>query len=350
MWKAVDELLCRVISDGAFPGCAMAAGQGTRVLYTSVNGFLTRDGEREVRHTTRYDIGALTQVLATMPLMLIALERGLVSLDDPISRFLSGVPQDKREITLLHLLTHTSGMTPYFLLQQEAESDRDALRALLAHPLAGSVGGKVRDSAMGYILLGFILEKIFAMPLDEAMKRFVSAPLDMNRTGFLPSGDDVAPTDTEGEPEEWQAGCPQDGNARFLHGVAGHAGLFTDLEDSIRFAAMLAGDGRDGDGVAFSSRAIHLATTERTRGMNEARGYGFRITKRSDPFLGHLWPSDGYGLQDPSTGSLIAVSPDDGFFVTLLINGRNTPQDRRDAERMHKLLLNAAYAAFQHDD
>lgn len=57
--------------------------------------------------------------------------------------------------------------------------------------------------------------------------------------------------------------------------------------------------------------------------MNEARGYGFRITKRSDPFLGHLWPSDGYGLQDPSTGSLIAVSPDDGFFVTLLVNGRN---------------------------
>lgn len=87
MWKAVDELLCRVISDGAFPGCAMAAGQGTRVLYTSVNGFLTRDGEREVRHTTRYDIGALTQVLATMPLMLIALERGLVSLDDPILPF-----------------------------------------------------------------------------------------------------------------------------------------------------------------------------------------------------------------------------------------------------------------------
>ena len=77
---------------------------------------------------------------------------------------------------------------------------------------------------------------------------------------------------------------------------------------------MLAGDGRNEEGVVFSYRSIHLATTERTRGLNEARGYGFRITKRSDPFLGHLWPSDGYGLTDPASGSLIAVSPDDGFF------------------------------------
>ena len=131
------------------------------------------------------------------------------------------------------------------------------------------------------------------MPLDEAVKRFVTAPLRMPSTGYLPAGDDVAPAGGESEGAEWQAGQPQDGNARFLHGVAGHAGLFTDLEDIIRYASMLAGDGRNEEGVVFSYRSIHLATTERTRGLNEARGYGFRITKRSDPFLGHLWPSDG---------------------------------------------------------
>ena len=122
------------------------------------------------------------------------------------------------------------------------------------------------------------------------------------------------------------------------------------LEDIIRYASMLAGDGRNEEGVVFSYRSIHLATTERTRGLNEARGYGFRITKRSDPFLGHLWPSDGYGLADPASGSLIAVSPDDGFFVALLLNGHGTSDDRREIARMHKLLLNAAYAAFQHDE
>lgn len=350
MWKAVDDLLARGVAEGVFPGCAMAAGQGTRVLFTSVQGTLAHGDLRGVTHTTRYDVGALTQVMAAMPLMLYALEHGMVSLDDKLGRWIGEAPQDKRDITLLHLLTHTSGMSPSFLLSQEAEGDCDALGALLRHPLAGSVGGKVRDSAMGFILLGMILEKVFAMPLDEAVKRFVTGSLRMSRTGYLPAGDDVAPAQSESESEEWQAGQPQDGNARFLHGVAGHAGLFTDLEDSIRFASMLAGDGRNEEGVVFSYRAVHLATTERTRGMNEARGYGFRITKRSDPFLGHLWPSDGYGLTDPASGSLIAVSPDDGFFVTLLLNSHGTPDDRREVARMHRLLLNAAYAAFQHDE
>lgn len=350
MWKAVDNLLLRGIADGAFPGCAMAAGQGTRVLFTSVHGTLTSGDSREVSHTTRYDVGALTQVMVTMPLVLCALERGLLSLDDPLSLLLPDrVPQDKRVITPLTLLTHTSGMAPHFLLPEEAQGADEALGALLRHPLAGSVGGKVRDSAMGYILLGLLLEKVFGMPLDEAFKRYVAVPLHMNRTGYLPAGDDVAPAGVESEGEEWQAGQPQDQNARFLHGVAGHAGLFTDLEDISRFASVLAGDGRNEEGVVFSYRAIHLATTERTRGMNEARGYGFSITKRANPFLGHLWPSDGYGLRDAQSGSLIAVSPEDGFFVTLLLNAHPRPGDMPEMTRMHKLLLNAAYAAFQHE-
>ena len=157
MWKAVDDLLARGIAEGIFPGCAMAAGQGTRVLFTSVHGTLAQGDARGVTHTTRYDVGLLTEVMATVPLLLYALERGLVSLDDRLGRWLGDVPQDKREITLLHLLTHTSGMSASFLLSQEAEGDRDALGALLRHPLSGSVGAKVRDSAMGFILLGFLL-------------------------------------------------------------------------------------------------------------------------------------------------------------------------------------------------
>ncbi len=346
MWELVDGLLERGIADGIFPGCAVAAGQLSRVLYTSVHGKLSRGSSRKVCHNTRYDIGALTQVTATVPLALHALETGLMSLDDTIERYIGDVPDGKRGITIISLLTGTSGMPPHFLLPQETESDRDALRALLNPPLAGSAGAKVRDSAMGYILLGFILEKVYAMPFDEAVKRYVCAPMHMRDTGFLPSGDDIAPADGISDEE---IGNPQDANARFLHGVAGNAGLFTTLEDMTRFASMLANGGRTDDGVVFCGRAVHLATTDRTRGLNEARGFGFRISKRSDPFLGHLWPSGGYGLVDSASGSLIAVSPDDGFFVTLLANAKSTPKDRRETERVHKLLLNTAYSAFQHE-
>ena len=119
MWKAVDDLLARGVTEGIFPGCAMAAGQGTRVLFTSVHGTLAQGDARGVTHTTRYDVGLLTEVMATVPLLLYALERGLVSLDDRLGRWLDDVPQDKREITLLHLLTHTSGMSASFLLSRK---------------------------------------------------------------------------------------------------------------------------------------------------------------------------------------------------------------------------------------
>ena len=107
--------------------------------------------------------------------------------------------------------------------------------------------------------------------------------------------------------------------------------------------------GRTEDGVFLSQRAVHLVSTERTRGMNAARGYGFHITKRQNPFLGLLWPSDGYGLRDPASGSAIAVSPLDGFFTVILMNGAYTPANRAEGERFLRLCLNAAYAAFQHE-
>lgn len=348
MWNAVDKLLLNAMENGCFPGCAIAAGQRGGVLYQKTFGHLTPSVPAAVTAATRYDAGSLTEVLATMPLALKAMEHGLISPDDPISRFLPDAPQDKRDITLEHLLTHTAGLPASFSLEHEAHGAGDALRALLAHPLENQPGAKVRQSAMGYILLGFLMEKIFDLPLDTAVKRYVTLPLGMTGTGYLPSGDNIAPTRITDESAQPSAGYPLDGNARFLHGIAGHAGLFTTIADLTRFVSMLAADGANGQEVFLAQRSVHLAATDRTRGMNAAWSYSLRITKRSQPYLGHLWPSDGYGLQDPASGSLVAVNPSDGFFVALLCNGHESPASREENDRLRKVLLNAAYAAFQH--
>ena len=346
MWNAVDKLLSNAMTNGCFPGCAISAGQRGKVFYQKTFGYLTPSQLRPVTAETRYDAGSLTQVLATMPLALKAMESGLISPDDPVSRFVDGVPADKREITLENLLTHTSGLPGSFSLEHEARGAQHALKALLAHPLESAPGSKVRQSAMGYILLGFLMEKVFDMPLDDAVKRYVTGPLAMTGTGYLPSGENIAPTRITDE--NAHSGYPLDGNARFLHGIAGNAGLFTTPNDLTRFVSMLASDGQCDGNVFLAQRSVHLAATDRTRGMNEAWSYSLRITKRSQPYLGHLWPSDGYGLQDPSGGSLIAVNPSDGFFVTLLCNGHESPASREENDRLRKVLLNAAYAAFQH--
>lgn len=346
MWTNIERLMETAIAGEQFPGGAFAAGVGDKVLYQKTFGLLSRDGEQPVTPNTRYDVGALTQVLVTTPLCLVAVEMGLLNPDDAIDRFLDDVPQEKRHITIAQLLTQTSGLSPHFLLQEEARSHGDALAALLRHPLVSPVGGNVSDSGMGFLLLGFLLEKVFGMPLDEAVSKYVTGPLKLTRTDYLPSGANIAPTlirDDNGVPA---AGTTMDANARFLHGVAGHYGLFTSLEDMTRFASMLSQRGRLDGEVFLSRRAIHLATTERTRGMNAARGYGFHITKRQNPFLGLLWPSDGYGLRDSASGSVIAVSPEDGFFAVILLNAMDSAAPA-EVERLTRLMLNAAYAAFQ---
>ena len=157
MWSTVDNLLSNAIKTGCFPGCAIAAGQQGVVLYQKTFGYLTPSESVAVTCETRYDAGSLTQALATMPLALKAMENGLISPDDPISRFLPDAPQDKRDITLEQLLTHTAGLAASFSLEHEAHTAGEALSALLAHPLENQPGTKVRQSAMGYILLGFLM-------------------------------------------------------------------------------------------------------------------------------------------------------------------------------------------------
>lgn len=348
MWNAVDKLLTSAIENGCFPGCAIAAGQRGQVLYQKTFGHLTPAKHHAVTADTRYDVGSLTQPLAAMPLALKAMEYGLISPDDPISRFAADIPADKRAITLENLLTHTSGLPASFSLEHEALNAAGAWKALLAHPLESQPGSRVKQSAMGYILLGFLMEKVFDMPLDGAVKKYVTAPLGMTHTGYLPSGDHIAPTRITEESGQPSSGLALDGNARFLHGIAGHAGLFTSLKDLACFVSMLAADGVSNGNVFLARRSVHLAATDRTRGMNAAWSYSLRITKRSQPYLGHLWPSDGYGLQDPAGGSLMAVNPSDGFFVALLANGHESPASREENDRLRKVLLNAAYAAFQH--
>lgn len=113
---------------------------------------------------------------------------------------------------------------------------------------------------------------------------------------------------------------------------------------------MLSLNGRTEDGVFLSQRAVHLVSTERTRGMNAARGYGFHITKRQNPFLGSCGPATA-----TACGTLPAAAPSrsarlDGFFTVVLMNGAYTPANRAEGERFLRLCLNAAYAAFQHEN
>jgi len=344
VFEAVKEILDQEVASGGCYGYSLAVGRGSDTLYQAWGGALGSHGTGPADKDTRYDLSCLTETLVGMPLALLALENGLVSLTDPLSRFVS-VPGDKKEITLWHLLTHTAGIQPSFLLEPEAEHPGDALRVILRRPLSAPVGKRVKHSGLGAIVLGKALEIVYGLPIDQAAKRFVFDPLGMKRAGFLPTGGNIAHTDASADTGEPRIGEPHDENARFLHGVANNAGLFADVGDACRFCAMLSREGRGTAGVFMSRESLRLAFTEHTTGMKEARGLGVQVAGREHSFVGDLWPLGGCG-QAGYTGASIGVDPASGLYVALLSNRVHIAKESEALLRLRRLVHNVALAAF----
>ena len=121
----------------------------------------------DVNQDTWFDIASMGKVLITAPLILKAIGEGKAALNNTLPQFFANVPSDKERITLKDLLTHTSGIVRFEFPKECVNETHDQLAArILARPLAYPTGTDYVYSCHGYILLGFIAEKIWGNTLD----------------------------------------------------------------------------------------------------------------------------------------------------------------------------------------
>ena len=125
--------------------------------------------------------------LATTLLLAMEVEAGRMSFDDPVSAHVAEFDRDdKRHITLRHLLTHTSGLpkwVPLYIAPGEPSRVAEAIAAL---PLAYATGPRVVYSDPNFIALGIALERATGARLDALFAERVARPLGLARTGFRP--------------------------------------------------------------------------------------------------------------------------------------------------------------------
>ncbi len=337
--ELLEKLIRSGMDDGAFPSAAAAVGMGDHLLAESCAGRLSLPDGPYTDFNTRYDMASVTKILAPTMLALLAVERGALTLIDTVGRFFDA-PEDKRDISVLQLMTHTGGFTPHFDLRAEAKNPADALTAILRHPLAGTPGDMPRYSCMGYIVLGKMLEKVYGMPLDEAARAHVFAPLNMAHTSYLPEGGNIAATETDPETGVALAGVVHDENARFLGGVSANAGVFSDLRDMETFAIMLA----QGGGGFLSPATLRTALRNRTPGCDQHRGLGFQLGGTWGCFLGELTPPEAFG-HTGFTGTSLTVDPGTGFWAVLLTNRVHPSRENLKILRFRRAFHNALYAA-----
>ncbi len=338
MQKILDALLDEGLRDGCYPGAAAAVGCRDQVFAISCVGKISENGP-DVDEATRYDMASLSKVLGPTMLALRAIEEGKLTLWDTLDRFFPDCPEEKKSITIKHLMTHTAGFAPAFWLSEEANTPEDALAALLKHPLATPVGAEVHYSCMGYITLGKVLETVYGQPLDVLARERVFEPLGMAHTCYCPIGDNIAATEVDKETGiAWQ-GIVHDENARFLRGVSANAGVFSDIHDMIRFAQMLAGEGKG----YLSPATLKKATACHAQSSDARRGLGFHLAGTPENYMGDLVPDCAFG-HTGFTGTSLMVDPTTGLFIILLSNRVHPTRENFNLFRFRRRMHNVLYA------
>jgi len=137
---------------------------------------------------TIYDLASLTKPLVTGLLCAEAVESGALVLEAVASRYLSEFNQsDKSSITVQQLLTHSSGLPAWRPLYLLTESSQDVLTAIANEPLQTKPGERVIYSDLGFIVLGFLLQRLYGAHLDGLAEREIFAPLQLTRSSFRPA-------------------------------------------------------------------------------------------------------------------------------------------------------------------
>ena len=330
-FEQVHRLILQGLEDGAYPSAALAVGIGDRTFLKRTYGDCT--------DTTLFDMASLSKILGPTMIALRFLEEGRFRLYDTVADSFPDAPADKKDITILQLMTHTGGFPAHFFLSDYTSDPADAARVILDHPLAQAPGGDPIYSCMGYILLGKILEKISGLPLDELAGKYVFSPLGMKKTGYHPAGD-CAPTELDPATGKCLQGVVHDENARFLKGISANAGVFSTIDDMITFVKMLALEGKDYLSPATLSAAL-INRTPNSKG--EFRGLGFNLAGSPKSFLGDLVSPRAYG-HTGFTGTSIAIDPETKLWMVLLTNRVCPTRTNLKLSRIRCLAHNAAAA------
>ena len=315
---SIDVILENAIRRGLIAGGVVAIGNHSGQLYGTAQGRLYPDATAPLlSDRTLFDTASLTKVLASAPAIMKLLEQGKINLLDPISRWFPEFEgTDREEITILNLLTHTTGMNDVEIARD------DPLRSLIEKAImqshAALPGNRFRYADINFILLGELVKRAAQTPLDRFSAEYIYAQIGMAETGFLPQAEFNVIAPTAGYNKMLTSGVVQDMNARRFGGVAGHAGLFSTASDLNRFATMILNRGTYNGIQAFSERVITQMTSPYFYNNGRViRGLGWDINSPFSSPRGNYFSDMSFGHTGYS-GSSIWIDPEQDLYVILL--------------------------------
>lgn len=336
----IDGVVRRAIDDGRIPGAVVLVGQGGHILYEKAYGHRCLEPRPEpMTLGTRFDLASLTKVVATATGILILVQDGKARLEDPVSKYLPDFGRRGKEtITVRQVLTHYSGLAPYFRLEAKGPEAASAVIDRIYHSdLSARPGSDFIYSDLGFILLGKLIEDVSGEPLDRFVRSRVFFPLKMVETGFSPPPGErhqIAPTG-KGVDGNFLRGRVHDPLASTMGGVAGHAGLFSNARDLSRYCRMLLNDGRlEGARVLQPRLVRQMVSPQSPPGKPDIRGLGWDIQSRYSSPKGANFSARSFG-HTGFTGTSLWLDPEIRTYL-IVLTSRLHPDGKGDVRALRK--------------
>ncbi len=340
------RVIAEEMEGGAFPGAAYLVSRGGVLALAGACGRLSASRSQPVNTATVFDMASCTKPMTAALMSLMLVEQGKLSLLQSVPEFFPepSLPH-LSQVTLRHLITHTSGL-PAWVDLYSATSDRaGAIDALMKVPLKAEPGSHYEYSCLGYILLGLVCERASGLSLREFLKREVWTPLGMTSTDYGASGKpeaNVASTaDCPARPFEL-IGQVHDGNAWRLDGVSGNAGLFSSLADIRTFCERVLLHPETG--LPLGRLALARYLSDQIRSDVGHHSYGWFCQGNGYLPGADLLPPDCVG-HTGFTGTSILMAPSEELLIILLTNRVCSDTDgskiRRARRRFHNLVASA---------
>ena len=366
----IDSVAAYAVDEQMTPGIQLLVARKGKVIYEKCFGHHTYNKTTKVKLNDLYDVASLTKILATLPLLIELVDQGVIQLGSTLGELLPVYKgSNKESITVQEMLSHYAQLKPwipfyvstldsitqkpnptFYKSNQTKEFSIQVSKDLyLRNDFKDSIQSKIieselldkkkyRYSDMPYYMLKSIIEKQYSQPLDELVQQRLFKSLGANLSTYKPlekfSIQQLVPTETDDYFRyDKVQGYVHDMGAAMQGGVGGHAGLFSNANDTAKLMQLYLQKGVYGNKRYFSSHTFDKFNTCHYCDQDNRRGIGFDKPQLEDegPTCGCL-SMRSFG-HSGFTGTYAWADPDKEIVYVFLAN-RTFPKS--DANRLLK--------------
>ena len=308
---ALDRLVRGGIRDGILPGGVLVVTSSNGTLYRKAYGVRTLE-PRPVPNdpSTLYEFASATKPLATATAIMLLVQDGHLRLGDRVSAFIPEYAQNgKHDVTILQLLTHTSGMQIDYV-RSDYHSDA---ATILAHTYAGGLrfapGTKFEYSDLGFIILADVVTHVSGMPFERFVQERILRPLGLRDAFFDTTIDAAHAARHAPQMRNESVEALRDAHGT-VPGVNGHAGLIATADDvaALARAFLNAARGVAVPGFALTPATVRAMTEPRYVGAGQIRGLGWDLDSAYSRNRGEIFARGGFG-HTGSSGTSVWIDP-----------------------------------------